>query len=54
MSILDLAETYMTTTKPSERKKQKINDIIDAMIKIRKFLDLKAERIEKTQFKKVI
>jgi len=41
MSILELAEVYMATTKPSVRSKHKINNIIDAMVKIRHYEDLR-------------
>ena len=37
MNILELAEQYIATTKPSERKKQGVNNIIDAIVRIRDY-----------------
>lgn len=54
MSILELAEQYMMTTKPSELKKQKIHNYIDAVVRIRHYLDLQEDKKVKTQFKKVV
>jgi len=37
MSILELAEQYIATTRPSEAKKQGVNDIFDVMVRIRDY-----------------
>jgi len=50
MSIYELAETYLQTTKPSERKKQGMNNIIDIMVKIRDYQILQYATVKK--FKK--
>ena len=41
MTILALAEAYMATTKPSVRKQQGIKDMVDAIIKIRHYEDMR-------------
>jgi len=42
MNIMDLAGQYIASTRPSELKRQGINDYIDAMIKIRHYMDISA------------
>ena len=49
MSIFDLAEMELVR----EKKEYNLTDILDYSVKIREYLDLQAEKREKTQFKKV-
>ena len=49
MSILELAEQYLDTTRPSEAKKQ--GNLVDIMIKIRIYMDLQ-ERNKKVADKR--
>lgn len=50
MSILELAETYLTTTRPSELKKQGMTDLVDVMIRIRNYVIL--QQATEKKFKK--
>jgi hypothetical protein len=49
-NIMELAEQYMETTRPSERKKQGANNLIDIMVRIRDFQILQLATVKK--FKK--
>jgi hypothetical protein len=55
MDIMELAELYLETTRPSVLKEQKLNNIVDVMTVIRKKLDLQArnKKVRQNQLKRL-
>lgn len=55
MDIMELAELYLETTRPSVLRKQKLNNMVDVMIIIRKKLDLQVrnKKVRENQLKRL-